>query len=143
MHKKLTITFFIGLSIFNLNFAEEIVWSGEVSSDGTPSKAINLNLDKKYQIIVSGTINLGKWVQAGKPLGEDASYDFNAPTGPRRVEIFKNSNDIALDDQSFNPNHIYKSEPFVAKQNKIHFWVHDEDYSDKVGNFDVKIVQLD
>ena len=134
--------FFICFFISNYSFTDEVVWKGEVQSDGTPTSAIDLTLDKKYQIIVSGTINLGKWVEAGKPLASDASFEFNAPTGPTHLANIKNSNDIPMENGTYHSNHIYKSEPFVAKQNKIHFWVHDSDYSDNTGAFDVKIVEI-
>ena len=137
----LTLLFSAFVSISLL--ADEIVWNGQVSSDGAPTAAIDLTLDKKYQIVVKGTVNLGKWVEAGKPLGEDASYEFNTPSGPQRLLNLKNSNDINLDDKTYNPEHIYKSFPFVAKQSKIHFWVHDLDYSDNSGSFDVQIIRLD
>lgn len=123
--------------------AEHVVWSGSVSSNGNPTQAISLNLDKKYQIVAQGTINLGKWVEGGHRLEDDPSYEFNAPSGPEKLKSLRNSNDIPLNDKTFNPEHIYKSEPFVAKQNKIHFWVYDLDYSDNTGAFEVKIVELD
>ncbi|MBN9377178.1 MAG: hypothetical protein BGO14_04645 [Chlamydiales bacterium 38-26] len=123
--------------------AEHVVWSGAVSSNGNPTQAVSLNLDKKYQIVAQGTINLGKWVEGGHRLEDDPCYEFNAPSGPEKLKSLRNSNDIPLNDKTFNPEHLYKSEPFVAKQSKIHFWVYDLDYSDNTGAFDVKIVELD
>lgn len=123
--------------------ADTVVWKGQVSADGTPSKAIDMTNGKKYQIIVSGSINLGKWVQAGQKLADDPAFEYNAPTGPVHLNIFRNSHDIPFDVKTINPEHIYKSLPFLAKQNKIHFWVNDTDYSDNSGAFDVQLVQID
>lgn len=124
-------------------FAEKIVWNGELSSDGTPSQAIPLDLDKKYQIIVSGVINLGKWVEGGVPMDEDAGFEFGGPNGPEHQPVFKSSNEMALDTKKYNPDHTYKSIPFVAKNSKIHFWIDDKDYSDNNGSLKVQVVQLD
>lgn len=132
----------ISFLISQIAFSDEVVWKGQVSADGTPTKAINLKLDEKYQIIAKGYVNLGKWIEAGQKLGEDPSYEFNAPSGPERLKTLMNSNDIHLDDKKYNPDHIYKSAPFIAKQNKIHFWVHDTDYDNNNGNFDVEIIKI-
>lgn len=133
---------FVFLMLTSAGFSQEVVWKGDVSADGNPSPAIDIELDKKYQIVVKGTVNLGKWVEAGKILGEDAAFEFNGPTGPERNVIFRNSNNIPLNDKNFNTEHIYKTEPFVAKQNKIHFWVQDRDYGDNNGSFQVEIIKL-
>lgn len=144
MLKKISFTVGLLFSLTNLAcFSQVVVWSGDVSADGTPTQAIDLKLDKKYQIIAKGTINLGKWVEAGKALGEDASYEYNAPSSPTVADNLRNSINIPLENKNFNPQHIYKSLPFVAKQSKIHFWVHDLDYSDNKGSFTVELVQLD
>lgn len=142
--KRLFLTAGLLCSLMSLDcFAEKVVWTGEVHSDGTPSATINLNLDKKYQFIVSGTINLGKWVEAGVPMGEDAFFEFDGPNGPERQPAFKNSINVSLEDKTYQPSHTYKSMPFVAKNSKVHFWVDDKDYSDNKGSLQVKVVLVD
>ena len=136
------ITLFFAL-FTTCSFAKEVIWNGQVPSDGTPTGAIDLTLHKKYQFIVSGTMNLGKWVQAGQPLSDDAGFEFNSSLGPKRLNTFRNSSDIPLDNTTFHPDHIYKSIPFTAMQNKIHFWIEDEDYSDNTGSLNIQLVQLD
>lgn len=133
---------FLAALIANQGYSSEVVWKGKVSADGSPSPAVDLSYDKTYQIIVNGSVNLGKWVEAGKALAEDASFEYNAPSGPTRHKTLRNSNEIPLDDQFYNADHVYKSAPFVAKQTKIHFWIYDTDYSDNSGALEVQIDKL-
>lgn len=123
-------------------FTENVIWKGEVSADGTPSPVIKLVLEKKYQIKVSGTINLGKWWQKGEPLENDACYEFNEEVTPRKLLSLRNSMNIPLHDEEFHPDHIYLSRPFLAAQDGIHFWVYDTNYSDNSGAFHVELIEL-
>ncbi|QLH37386.1 MAG: hypothetical protein HWD61_15605 [Parachlamydiaceae bacterium] len=143
MYKQIFLcAFSFSMLLASASFAEHVVWEGQLAADGTPSPVVDLKLNKTYEIVVSGSVNLGKWVEAGKPLAQDASYEYNAPSGPTKAKTFRNSSDIPLNDSAFNPTHVYRSEPFVAKQNKIHFWIQDADYSDNTGNLTVKVQQL-
>lgn len=133
---------------FSVCHAEKVIWSGKVQSDGTPTRAIPLVLHQQYQVKVSGIVNLGKWKQGGKALANDACFeyipgekDLDNETISKLVSL-RNSNDISICDGKFHPDHKYQSEPFSAKQNKIHFWVYDIDYSDNHGAFDVEIVEV-
>lgn len=134
----------IFLSVFLTTscFAEKVIWSGDVNADGTPTKAVELTLEKKYQLRAKGTLNLGKWWQAGKPLEEDACYEFNTPSTPHKNETFMNSMRISVCDGKYHEDHVYTSPTFTAKQNKIHFWINDEDYSDNNGSLRVEVLQL-
>jgi len=134
---------FLSLSLSTHCFAEKVIWSGDVSSDGTPTKAVELTLEKQYQIRVKGTVNLGKWWQAGKPLEEDACYEFNTPSGPQKNETLMNSIQISVCDGKFHEDHVYTSPTFTAKQNKVHFWINDEDYSDNTGSLRLQILQVE
>lgn len=133
------------LFFFSHLSAENIIWSGEVSSDGSPTKAVDLKINTKYQLRVSGALNLGKFFQQDTPLADDACYEFisktDKPTSP--LKNFKNSLDIFVCDGKYHSDHIYTSKPFVAKQGKIHFWIDDFDYSDNTGSLQVDIIQLD
>lgn len=133
---------FLGTFDIKDTMASEVVWKGEVMANGNPTQTIDLTINKTYQFTVSGSVNLGKWVEAGKQLAQDAAFEYNAPSGPTRLESLKNSSNIPLNDKLFNPEHVYKSEPFVAKQNKIHFWIYDTDYSDNSGSLKVEIHRL-
>lgn len=124
----------------NPAFADEVVWSGDVSSDGSPTNAITLEFDKTYQINASGYINLGKWIQAQKKLANDPCYEFNKEKSTVKLESLKNSLNISVCDGNYHPDHIYQSVPFVAKNNRIHFWIDDTDYDDNSGSFHVEIV---
>ena len=91
--------FFLSLFVFSIFcssgvYADHVIWSEEVKSDGTPSAAVSLNLGKKYRIRVSGEINLDKWWQAGKPLGEDAYYEYNEEVVPIKLDTLKNSSNL-------------------------------------------------
>ena len=124
-------------------FAESTVWEGEVNSNGIPSELIKLTLGKKYNIKVSGTVNTEKWHQGNVPLGEDACFDFGDHLHPVPNELIKNS--MGLDfcqDGLYHEDHVYESRPFVAKQNGIHFWVNDFDYSDNTGAFKLQVIEL-
>lgn len=138
-------SFLMSIALFCFSatsFAQTVTWSGTVSADGTPTIPADLILHQQYQIRVSGVVNLGKWWQAGKPLAEDAYFEFNAPNGPRNLETLMNSIGISDSNIKYNPDHVYLSEPFIAKQNKIHFWINDEDYSDNTGSLNVEVIHL-
>jgi len=137
--------FFCGLlSLYIGNsYADKVIWSGEVKSDGTPTTAIPLNLRENYKIKVSQFVNLGKWVQKGEKLANDACYEFNKEKPQDKVEFLKNSQNISVCDGTYHPDHIYESTPFAAKQNRLHFWVYDTDYDDNNGAFRVEIIHLD
>lgn len=130
------------LFLFSHCCAEKVVWEGKVESNGTPSQKIKLILGEKYQIEVGGLINLGKWWKSGQPLIQDASYEFNAQAAPSHLISFKNSLNIPVGDGKYHPNHIYFSEPFIAVQSGIHFWIYDTNYEDNSGHLDVKVILL-
>lgn len=133
--------FFILLMSALLN-ADEVVWTGNVNSDGTPSEAVRLNLKDTYQIKVSGFINLGKWVQQREKLANDACYEFNPEAATEQIISIKNSLDIAVCDGKYHPDHVYISKPFIAQQNRVHFWIFDQDYDDNHGELKVEIIQV-
>lgn len=122
--------------------AEEVVWEGSVHSDGTPSKTISLDLTKKYQLKVSGFVNLGKWVQNREKLANDANYEFSSEGETEKINSIRNSLDIPVGDGKYHANHVYQSEPFTPAQNKIHFWVYDTDYDDNHGEFKVDVIRI-
>lgn len=136
---------FLIMSLFTATYcsADTVIWNGKVSADGTPTPPIDLKLNQKYQIVVGGFVNLGKWVQNGEQLANDACYEFNKKKNLSKVDSFQNSGDISVCDGHYHPDHIYKSAPFKAKENKIHFWIYDTDYDDNTGAFDVQVIQLD
>lgn len=120
--------------------ADEVIWSGDVQSDGTPTQPITLTLRENYQIRASGFINLGKWIQASEKLANDSCYEFNKEKELQKIECLKNSQNITVCDGTYHPDHVYQSQPFTAKQNRIHFWVYDTDYDDNHGSFKVEII---
>lgn len=120
--------------------ADEVIWSGKVKSDGTPTPPVKLVLNETYEIKAKGFVNLGKWVQAGEKLATDACYEFNKETEQDKIESMRNSLNISVCDGTYHPDHIYTSKPFEAKHNLIHFWVFDTDYEDNNGAFDVEVI---
>ena len=142
--KKLSLSLVIlCLSIFSSTWADTVVWSGNVSAKGTPTAVIPLVLGKKYQVKVSGTLNLGKWWQAGKPLEEDAFFEYNSSVEPFKLETLKNSLNLPLSDNTFHADHVYISKPFTATQTGLHFWISDIDYTDNTGSLQVQVIELD
>lgn len=139
--RKFTLSLLCLSSVFSLQ-ASEVVWEGTVHSDGSPSKTISLDLHQKYQLRGSGFVNLGKWVQNREKLANDANYEFNSEGETEKVVSLKNSLDIPLGDGKYHADHIYQSEPFTPKQNKIHFWVYDTDYEDNNGEFKVEVLRI-
>lgn len=123
-------------------FADTIIWSGEVNSNGTPTTNVKLELGKKYQIKVSGMMNLGKWWKGGVPLMQDACYEFNALTKSALNPSLKNSLNISVCNGNFHQDHLYQSLPFIAAQSAIHFWIYDTDYSDNSGALQVQVINL-
>jgi hypothetical protein len=116
------------------------VWKGKVNSDGTPTELITLKMHERYQIKASQFINLGKWVQGGEKLANDACYEYNPKLPPHHSESLKNSQNIQICDNTYHEDHVYKSEFFEAKQNRIFFWISDIDYDDNNGSLDVEII---
>lgn len=133
---------FLLLSLIFANLsADTVVWSGVVQSNGTPTVAIPLELHKEYYIKASGYVNLGKWVQGGEKLANDACYEFNKEKSTAKFESIRNSHDVSICTGEYNPNHHYQSPTFTAKQDRIHFWVQDTMYQDNSGEFKVEVVE--
>lgn len=139
--KKILMAGMIFSASFSSLLADTVIWSGEINSDGTPSNVISLEFNKTYQIKAKGYINLGKWIQAQKKLANDPCYEFNKERSTEKRESLKNSLSVSVCDGSYHPDHSYQSEPFIAKNNRIHFWIDDTDYDDNSGSFYVEIIR--
>lgn len=123
--------------------ADTIAWSGTILADGSPTPAIKLNIGSTYRIKVSGTVNLGKWWIQGQSLGSDPCYEFSTNVlPPTRHETFKNSMHLSICDGTYHPDHIYESTPFVAVQDRLHFWIYDSTYEDNTGSFDAQVIEI-
>lgn len=132
------------LTLFNASEAtERVVWSMPVKADGTPTPKLELQLGERYQIRVSGTINLGNWTQNGEKLVNDAFYQYNDRTAPTLLPSLKNSMNIPFRDSHYHPDHIYVSNPFMAFQTSLHFWIYDADYNDNTGHLKVEVIKID
>ena len=142
--KKLSLSLVIlCTSVFSTAWTDTVVWSGNVSAKGTPTPVIQLVLGKKYQVKVSGTLNLGKWWQAGKQLEEDAFFEYNNAVEPFKLETLKNSLNLPLSDTTFHADHVYISKPFIATQTGFHFWISDTDYKGNTGALQVQVIELE
>lgn len=137
---------FFSLCICNA-YADEVIWKGVVDSNGTPTDTIPLKLREQYQIRVGKYTNLGKWIQANEQLANDAcyefSFEFSGKFPPKKFESFKNSHNISVCDGTFHIDHVYQSEPFVAEQNRIFFWIYDTNYDDNSGVLEVEVIHKD
>lgn len=138
---RLLLSSFFCLSVCSLS-ADEVIWKGKVDSNGTPSEVIKLNIHDRYQIKASQFINLGKWNQAGEKLANDPCFEFSDKLQPTKFESLKNSNELSICEGKYHADHVYLSEPFVAKQNRIFFWVNDTDYDNNHGSFDLEIIHV-
>lgn len=132
------------LAVCSSAYCDQVVWSGKVSSDGSPSKSITLDIGKQYQIKSSGIITLGNWKKNGEELVSDTCYLFGSDENSiTKTSSLKNSADINLcEDGKYHPNHVYTSFPFSAKQERIHFWVHDTIYGDNIGSLAVEVIEI-
>lgn len=128
---------------FTSAFAEKVIWKGKVPADGTPSELISLDMHKQYSIRVKGYVNLGKWVKGGEKLANDACFEFNKHKEVAKVSSLENSLNISVCDGLYHSDHIYQSQPFIAKKNRMHFWVNDTYYDDNSGEFNVEVIQLE
>ncbi len=128
------------VTLSTYGFADTVVWKGTVKADGSPSAVVTLALGQRYEIRVSGTMNLGNWWQNKEQLLNDACYEFSSNTTPTSQPAFKNSNNINVGDGKYHPDHIYQSNPFTAAQSGVHFWIHDKDYSDNSGELQVEVI---
>lgn len=141
--KKIFLLLFFSLFTFNNSYADKVIWSGSVSSDGDPTKIIQLEIGKEYQIKASGEVELGKWWQGGKKLINDACYEYNDKVAPSKLNTLLNSMNIEVCDGKYHSDHIYTSKTFKTKQSVIHFWVYDTDYNDNSGTFQVQITEIE
>lgn len=141
MRHFLRTTIFCIFSISSI-YGDTVVWSGNLSAKGEQSPIVPLTLGKHYRIKVSGTMNLGKWWQQGKPLEDDACYEFNDSMPAIKIDSFKNSLHIHLGDGKYHPDHLYQSELFTAAQEGVHFWIYDTDYSDNSGSLHVEVIEV-
>lgn len=132
---------FMSLHMFFNVFSDEVIWKGKVNSDGTPTELIELELHQEYYVKASGYVNLGKWVQGGEKLANDACYEFNKEHSLSKVETLKNSNGISLCHGEYQPNHIYFSSRFKANHDRIFFWVNDTTYEDNSGELEVEVIK--
>lgn len=143
--KHFFLLFCILCSLYSgIAWADITQWKGKIRSDGSKTALVPLTIGNSYQLKVSGTVNLGKWHQQGKPLGSDAcfEYDLQNEISPTKMETFRNSMNISVCDGVFHPDHIYLSQPFIAAQSGIHFWIYDIDYSDNSGDLFVEVIEL-
>ncbi len=142
---KQLVLFFVPLSlcIQSLCFGDNVIWSGTVNSDGSPSKAIPLETGKQYQIKAVGAVKLGNWKKNGEELSSDPCYLFGSdPESVTKTKSLRNSADIDVCDGKYHLNHVYLSFPFTATQERIHFWIHDSIYNDNSGTFSVEILEI-
>lgn len=136
------------LGFSSLCIANQVVWKGKVQSDGNPTPTVKLIIGQRYKLKVSNTMNLGKWRTNKQPLANDACYEFFANSSdqelePTKVNSIKNSLNIALCNDKYNPDHIYESNPFLAAQSGIHFWIDDTYYEDNTGALDLEVIQVE
>lgn len=123
--------------------ADSTIWKGDVSATGALSPSIKLVLGKRYQINVSGVVNLGNWVKNGAALLNDACFEFSDSSDPHLAPCFKNSMNQTVCDGTYHPDHIYSSNQFIAAQSAIHFWIYDTNYEDNSGSFQVELIQVE
>lgn len=144
---KAIISFIAITCVFGLAVADTSVWHGKVSSDGSPSPSVKLTLGQNYKVKVSGKMNLGKWRTGGQALENDACFEFFANPErqdhpPTKTAALRASIHIDVCGGKYQSNHTYESNPFIAAQNGIHFWIQDVDYEDNSGELDVEIVHV-
>lgn len=141
MNTRFLLAFFCFNLCVGTSYADEVIWKGKVNSDGTPTELITLKPHERYQIKASGYINLGKWIQANEKLANDACYEFSQKLPPEKLETLKNSHNLSICEGHYHSDHVYLSEPFVPKQNRIFFWISDLDYDDNSGVLDIEIIR--
>lgn len=147
MNKFFSIVACLCLGFSSFSFADNVIWSGKINSNGTPTESVKLSLGKMYKVKVSGTMNLGKWRTDKQPLVNDSCYEFFADPGhqkgnPIKIDTFKNSLNVSVCDGKYHADNVYESEPFFAAQSGIHFWIYDTDYENNTGALDVQIIQV-
>lgn len=142
MNRFLPTLCFFAFFGFGVCMADMTVWKGKVDSNGTPTSTVKLLLGKTYQFKVSGTMNLGKWRQAGLPLEDDACFEFNEKVPPKKTTGLQNSIGISVCDGNYHADHHYQSNPFKAIQSGVHFWIYDTDYENNHGALEVEVIQL-
>ncbi len=119
-----------------------VIWSGTINADGTPSPVVQLELGQRYQLKVSGSMNLGNWYQNHQPLRNDACYQFNDAVTPTKLTATKNSMSLSVCDGKYHADHVYVSKPFLAYQSGIHCWIDDTDYSNNSGTLQLQVIKL-
>ena len=120
--------------------AQQVVWQGDVSSNGSTTQALTLRQGVTYSIVVSGDVYFGRWSQNGRSLLNDACYEFNAKGAPDPLPVFKNNLNIPVCDGNYRSDHVYRSAPFAGGGQLLTFSIFDTDYRDNGGALSVQVI---
>jgi len=95
-----------------------------------------------YQLRVSGWMSFGTWWQNGRPLLDDACFEFAAKGFPDPLPVVANDLGLSLCDGGYREDHVYVSPPFAAPSPQVTLWVIDTDYRDNAGSVLVEALWL-
>ncbi|MBW6455611.1 MAG: hypothetical protein K0A98_06975 [Trueperaceae bacterium] len=95
-----------------------------------------------YQLRASGWMSFGTWWQNGRPLLDDACFEFAAKGFPDPLPVVANDLGLSLCDGGYRDDHVYLSQTFVAPSPQVVLWVIDTDYRDNAGSVLVEALWL-
>jgi len=104
-----------------------------VPASGQPVVLGGLQPGGVYQLRVSGWMSFGTWWQNGRPLLNDACFEFAAKGYPDPLPVVANDYGLPLCGGSYRDDHVYLSPRFVAPTAQVTLWVVDTDYRDNAG----------
>ncbi len=120
------------------------LFSFRVSSSGKKTDYYaTVPVGHKIYIVVRGTVNFSK--PRKHRLINDACYEFNSRNHPVPISIFRGSRGysfVNVCSGEYNPNHTYRSAPFIINDNGFGAWIYDSDYRDNSGYLTVDVYSV-
>ncbi|WP_299875529.1 toxin-antitoxin system YwqK family antitoxin [uncultured Cocleimonas sp.] len=114
-----------------------------VPSNGRPTEARAVRkINTNYYLVVSNSVNFSRYNRQGGRLINDACYEFNASPWPNPLGIFKSNQNVNVCNSGYNPQHQYRSKPFIPN-GPLRFSIFDTDYRDNSGGLRVDVYRLD
>lgn len=122
--------------------AQNMIWSGWVNSRGAQTNGPVLAGNQRYVIRVSGSVYFGRWWRNGRPLNDDACYEYTAKGAPDPLPVFRNSYGVPVCDGQYRASHVYQSAAFLGRNAPISFSIFDTDYRDNSGAMRIEILDV-
>ena len=128
------------LSMTGAVWADQVIWSGTVSGNGTRTNPVSLKAGETYVLEVSGWMVIGRLASNGQDRHHDPLYEFdNSGKMIKPGSLSANSLGIKTSG-NYNTGHVYRSAPFKSDGKSLVLWVQDGRYDDNKGGLSAKVI---